>query len=185
MALNRITGTYGEPNRAHRRRTWDLLRNLARDANLPWRVIGDLNNVVSLNDKIGRAPYPNWLIEGFNEAIQDAGLRGMDLVGHQYTWEKGRDTPDWMEVRLDRAMTTDDWLLSFPMAKLYNLEGSTSDHSAIFLAVQSQTQRPGIFRFKFENTWLTEPMCEQLVKDGWAGDMSLSIQQKVQACSVG
>lgn len=29
----------------------------------------------------------------------------MALVGHQFTWEKGRDTEDWMEVRLDRALT--------------------------------------------------------------------------------
>ena len=47
----RLIGFYGEPDRAQRRRTWNLLRTLARDANLPWCVIGDLNNVLSLSDK--------------------------------------------------------------------------------------------------------------------------------------
>lgn len=138
---------------------------------------------MSIQDKTGGAQYPNWLREGFNEAIQDAGLRDMELVGHQYTWERGRDTVEWMEIRLDRALTIDDWLTTFHMAKLYNLEGSTSDHSAIFLATQTKSQRSGKFHFKFENAWLAEPMCEQLVKDGWEGDASLNIQQKVQACS--
>lgn len=35
MNLWRLTGFYGEPNRFQRRKTWDLLRNLARDSNLP------------------------------------------------------------------------------------------------------------------------------------------------------
>lgn len=39
MSLWRLTGIYGEPNRSLRRSTWDLLRNLSRDANLPWCVI--------------------------------------------------------------------------------------------------------------------------------------------------
>lgn len=34
----RLTGIYGETDRTHRRKTWDLLRNLARDSNLPWCV---------------------------------------------------------------------------------------------------------------------------------------------------
>ncbi|XP_074322878.1 uncharacterized protein LOC141659850 [Apium graveolens] len=84
----RLTGIYGEPDRTQRRKTWELLRNLARDSNLPWCVIGDLNNVISHQDKKGGAPYPDWLIEGFNETLADTGLIDMDLVGHQFTWEK-------------------------------------------------------------------------------------------------
>lgn len=41
-----------------------------------------------------------------------------------------------MEVRLDRAMTNSDWLHMFPMSKLYNLVGSSSDHSYILLIPQ-------------------------------------------------
>ncbi|WOG82157.1 hypothetical protein DCAR_0101319 [Daucus carota subsp. sativus] len=57
----------------------------------------------------------------------------MELVGYQYTWERGKGTPDWIEERLDRALTTAPWLTLFPMAKLYNLEGASSDHSPIML----------------------------------------------------
>lgn len=70
----RLTGLYGEPNRALRSRTWDLLRNLSRDSNLPWCVIGDVNNVVDARNKVGGSQYPSWLIDGFNEVLQDAGL---------------------------------------------------------------------------------------------------------------
>lgn len=73
---------YGESNRNQRRKTWDLLQNLARDSNLSWCVIGDLNNVASQQDKKGGAPYPSWLLEEFNEVLNDTGLVDLDLVGH-------------------------------------------------------------------------------------------------------
>lgn len=47
----RLTGFYGEPNRSQRKKTLELLRNLARDSNLPWCTIGDINNIVSQLDK--------------------------------------------------------------------------------------------------------------------------------------
>lgn len=81
----RLTGVYGEPDRQQRRQTWELLRNLARDSNLPWCIVGDLNNVLAQQDKRGGAPYPNWLVEGFNEVVTDVGLVDLELVGHQFT----------------------------------------------------------------------------------------------------
>ncbi|KAK1365325.1 hypothetical protein POM88_040886 [Heracleum sosnowskyi] len=106
----------------------------------------------------------------------------MTLVGHKYTWERGRGTTDWTEVRLDRALTTSLWLNLFPLAKLYNLEGSTSDHSPLLLVPQQKplfnTQR----RFRFENAWLTKPMCEQLTKDVWESTEGWSIQAKIEKC---
>ncbi|KAK1391384.1 hypothetical protein POM88_010440 [Heracleum sosnowskyi] len=65
--------------------------------------------------------------------VQMAGLQDIELYGHPFTWERGRDTETWLEIRLDRAMATVKWFELFPYAKLYNLEGSPSDHNAIFL----------------------------------------------------
>ncbi|XP_074324099.1 uncharacterized protein LOC141661017 [Apium graveolens] len=65
----RLTGIYGEPSRTEKFKTYELLRNLSRDANLPWCLIGDFNNVTSQVDKRGGAAYPNNLIEGFNEGL--------------------------------------------------------------------------------------------------------------------
>ncbi|KAK1357831.1 hypothetical protein POM88_051087 [Heracleum sosnowskyi] len=62
-----------------------------------------------------------------------AAWRLTGIVGHQYTWEKGRGTNAWMEVRLDRVLTNEEWLKLFPLAKLHNTEGAPSDHSLIVL----------------------------------------------------
>lgn len=118
-----------------------------------------------------------------HDALHDTGLIDMDLVGHQFTWERGRGTPDFTEVRLDRVLTSTAWLNLFPLAKPYNLEGASSDHSPIFLVPQQIVKTGSSYRFRFENAWLTDPMCEQLVKDGWEGDMRANIKYKVKACS--
>ncbi|KAK1351379.1 hypothetical protein POM88_054400 [Heracleum sosnowskyi] len=106
----------------------------------------------------------------------------MDIAGHQYTWERSRGKPEWVEVRLDRAVVTDSWLNEFPLAKLYNLEGSTSDHSPVILVPKKSESRQFQAHFKFENAWLIDPMCFQLVKENWDDDVGRDIQQKVRKC---
>lgn len=52
----RLIGLYGEPNRSLRRETWELIRHLGGDSDLPWCLVGDLNNVISQADKRGGNP---------------------------------------------------------------------------------------------------------------------------------
>lgn len=55
---SRLTGIYREPDRAQRRKTWNLLRNLSQDSNLPWCMLGDLNNITSQVDVRDDNSYP-------------------------------------------------------------------------------------------------------------------------------
>lgn len=136
----RLTGFYGEPDRSKRRKTWDLLRNLARDSNLPWCTIGDMNNIVAQEDKKGGALYPTRLLDGFNETLTVTGLTDLDLYGHQYTFERGRGTETWLEIRLDRALANKNWLDLFPRAKLYNIEGRLQITVPYFWMLKEEAQ---------------------------------------------
>uniref|UniRef100_A0A803NVG6 Uncharacterized protein n=1 Tax=Cannabis sativa TaxID=3483 RepID=A0A803NVG6_CANSA len=178
----RLTGCYGEPNRSLRFRIWNLLRTLSADNNLPWCVIGDLNNVVSQDDKKGGAPYPDWLLEGFNQALIDSRLCDLSLSGYPYTWEKGRGSLNWIEVRLDRALVSQSWLSAFNSDTLTNLEVSSSDHSPIILVPTVSDVFSAIKQFRFENSWLREPLCFQIVQDSWGNDNSVEIMEKIRLC---
>ncbi|KAK1357910.1 Endo/exonuclease/phosphatase domain-containing protein [Heracleum sosnowskyi] len=134
----RLTGIYGEPDRAQRHKTWDLLQNLSRDGNLPWCLMGDFNNVTSQADKKGGETYPNHLIEGFNSCLQDVELQDMDIIGHQFTWERGRNTSQWIEIRLDRLLVNAHWRSLFQMSKVYNIEETPSDHSPLLMIPEQQ-----------------------------------------------
>ena len=180
----RLTGFYGEPNRNLRSRTWNLLRTLARDSNLPWCIIGDMNNIVSQNDKKGGAAYRQNLIDGFNNVLDEIQVADLELNGHPYTWERGRNTDAWIETRLDRALANSIWcqLFPLPLAKLYNLEGSPSDHSPIFLALNNKQENVCKKKFRFENAWLLEPLCAQIVHDSWEDAAEHDIVTKVRQC---
>lgn len=58
----RFCGVYGNPDRNCRHLTWDLLRKLATESQLPWCIMGDLNNVLGQEETRGGRPYPNHLI---------------------------------------------------------------------------------------------------------------------------
>uniref|UniRef100_A0A803QEK6 Reverse transcriptase domain-containing protein n=1 Tax=Cannabis sativa TaxID=3483 RepID=A0A803QEK6_CANSA len=144
--------------------------------------MGDMNNVLSQEDKRGGNNYPDWLLRGFQQAVNDCELQDLELIGHPFTWEKGRGTDQWIEVRLDRALCTKNWLDLFPLAKLYNLELSTSDHCPIFLDLVDNILLVMKKKFRFENCWLREPLCHQVIKECWNFSSEFDIQEKIKYC---
>ncbi|XP_060968346.1 uncharacterized protein LOC133035920 [Cannabis sativa] len=177
-----FTGLYGEPNHSLRRNTWQLLRTLFARSKEAWCIMGDFNNVLHHSEKIGGKPYPTWLIEGFQEVTQQCGLIDLDLNGHPYTWEKSRDTPQWIEAKLDRTMVNHDWLLKFPNAKLFNMEVSPSDHSPLFLDMENRIAVERVRHFRFENCWVRFEEREAIIYNCWSNSNGLHMHQNIQLC---
>uniref|UniRef100_A0A8R7V6N2 Endonuclease/exonuclease/phosphatase family protein n=1 Tax=Triticum urartu TaxID=4572 RepID=A0A8R7V6N2_TRIUA len=49
----RFTGFYGEPVRARRKNSWELMRYLRQKSNLPWLCAGDFNEVLDASEQFG------------------------------------------------------------------------------------------------------------------------------------
>ncbi|XP_062099843.1 uncharacterized protein LOC133805695 [Humulus lupulus] len=94
----------------------------------------------------------------------------------------GFGTNRWVEVRIDRALSSHSWLHMFPMAKLFNLELSTSDHSPLLLEPRFTQSSPLEKKFHFENAWLREPVFQQIVSDVWDSCTNRDIQGKLAYC---
>lgn len=92
----RLTGLYGEPDRSKIMEIWQLIRTLASNNLLPWCLIGDANSVYSQIDKKGGKPYLQRLIQGFQEVLEDCRLIDMNLQGHQFSWERGVGSENWI-----------------------------------------------------------------------------------------
>ena len=65
----RFTGYHGYPERQRIREAWAFIRLLHSISSLPWCVAGDFNDMLSPDDKTGRIPHPEWLLQGFKEVI--------------------------------------------------------------------------------------------------------------------
>lgn len=81
-SLWRYTGFYGCPERHRHVESWDLLKQLSLNNSLPWILMGDFNDLLSHGEKLGGAPHPNWLIQGFQETVNFSGLFDLTFKGY-------------------------------------------------------------------------------------------------------
>ena len=160
----RMTGFYGFPESSRRRDSWNLLRTLSDVSSLPWVCIGDFNDLLAANEKRGKHKHPNWKLQGFKQAVSDSGLLDIGMEGYQFTWERSRGTDNWVEERLDRVLATDLWISRFKEAQVWSLESSTSDHLPIFIDPKPLAHSRRLKRFRFENMWLREANCAEVVR---------------------
>ncbi|XP_074360858.1 uncharacterized protein LOC141701117 [Apium graveolens] len=150
----RYTGYYGFPERARRMEAWNMLRELSVASELPWCILGDFNDIVSLEEKRGGKQQPRRLMEGFWDAIMDSGLHDLGFTGDIFTWDRSRGTDKWVQERLDRGML----------------------HRKVF----EKRRR----RFKFENIWIGERECRDIVQECWRQDGERDLMEKIMSCSL-
>ncbi|KAK6130022.1 hypothetical protein DH2020_036244 [Rehmannia glutinosa] len=118
-------------------------------------------------------------------AIGDCGLVDLGMIGYQFTWERGRDTENWVEKRLDRGLANHSWLANLPNDKVWNLESLMSDHSPIFLELGKQYRVKRVRKFRFENVWLREKDCKEIVVNGWNKGCETILTGKIETCDKG
>ncbi|XP_031097070.1 uncharacterized protein LOC116001325 [Ipomoea triloba] len=95
----RLTGYYRHPERHNGEASWNLIRSLSNNSDLPWLMLGDLTKN---SEKRGLRQQPNALIDGFNSALNDSGFHDIGMHGYQFTWSRGRGTPGWVEEREEK-----------------------------------------------------------------------------------
>lgn len=129
----RYTEFYGYPERQRRHESWELLRRLARNSNLPWCILGDFNDLMYAKEKVGGRAHPQVLLDGCCRVVEECGLYDVGYTGCMYTWERFRGANKWVQERMDRGLVNNEWKQTFPEAELNVLDVSTSDHLPLLL----------------------------------------------------
>ena len=128
---------------------------------LPWLVIGDFNELTRMSEKKGGSSRPRQQMMRFVETIDYCGLKDMGFIGPCFTWLYQKKDGTQIRERLDRALATNEWIERFPMARLYHLTSSASDHSPLLLRfTNKRRRRRPRWLFRFEKKWLKDPRCE-------------------------
>lgn len=89
----------------------------------------------------------------------------MDLLPGSFTWSNRRVGTECIQVRLDRALISFNWLNSFSI-KFSLLPRVGFDHSPISLALSPLVAKRA-FPFRFEKMWLSHPALPKLVSSWW------------------
>ena len=86
-------------------------------------------------------------MQKFRDVLDECGLWDLGLVGKKFTWFKNYPSGGIWE-RLDRAVSTVEWLDRFPTSKVQSLVYGQSDHSPILIlpkGILAKLQRPWRF----------------------------------------
>lgn len=106
----------------------------------------------------------------------------LGFVGLSFICEKRRGTIDWVKQRLYRLCATKSWTDTFNQAKVLHLLVPGSDHIPIFLELKKFIHVVCDKKFRFENSWVTEEGCVEVIRDSWLNSMGNSIQKKLRKC---
>ncbi|XP_074306129.1 uncharacterized protein LOC141641362 [Silene latifolia] len=132
----------------------------------PWIVLGDFNNVLRADEKIG-LPVKDAETAPFQSAIDNCGLH--DLKSPSSTW---------VFSRIDRVLVNDEWVTNWPDHYAYFAPEGDYDHCPYFIQcndVQLKKKRP----FKFYNMWTGVSEFKNIVKEGWNHHIHGSLMYRV------
>ena len=108
-------------------------------------------------------------LERFKQVINYCGFHDLGFVGPPFTWSKSYRTEGRLCIHLDRALANTEWKRLFQGAVLHHLSSSTSDHSILYLRFKRTChhRRPPSKIFRFEEMWLQDSCCVEVVQDSW------------------
>ncbi|XP_050278364.1 uncharacterized protein LOC126719909 [Quercus robur] len=152
----RFIGFYGEPVTHKRHKSWDMLRQLNNRFKLPWLCSGNFNEIVK------------------------------SFIGSQFTWQKHFADRHSIWERLDRGLANNDWFMKFAGTKIHHLTTNSLDHCPLWI-VPKGLEIPSITKpFRFEEMWLSDRGCTNVVEAVWASheeaDPSIKVIKKIKKC---
>ncbi|XP_074283456.1 uncharacterized protein LOC141608003 [Silene latifolia] len=129
----------------------------------PWVVMGDFNNVLAMNERIGPEVTDSEVRE-FQECVDFCGLCDIPPQGAFFTWTNKHEIGDLKFSRIDRILVNDSWLLESPNTiTMYHPKG-VFDHFPCTMNLTSDVgQRKRCF--KYFNMWGKDPEFLTTVQD--------------------
>ena len=178
----------GQPDASKRHESWSLFRRLRRMYDLPWLVMGDLNEILADNEKVGRRHRNPQYMQAFRDVIDECKLRDIGFLSPKFTWCNRRHGRERVRERLDHALCTEDWSALFPAVQVHHRVIASSDHMA--LVVQTLTTHTTSHRYRrpvrFEEHWTSLPECENIIMEDWEtqviGTLMFRLCAKIKHC---
>uniref|UniRef100_A0A803NTC6 Reverse transcriptase domain-containing protein n=1 Tax=Cannabis sativa TaxID=3483 RepID=A0A803NTC6_CANSA len=179
-----FTGFYGHPNTSQRVHTWTLLRRCFDIApNQPRLVLGDFNEILTHEDKIGGPHRNNDQIKAFQTTIDGCHLVSVAFEGEHITWTNKCQGSGNVKERLDYGFYNDFSTDLFGKPIIQHLDFYQSDHRAlkvkVSLASSHAIELSFHSRFRFEKIWLNDQDCLDIILKNWDSSSLNAIRQKM------
>ena len=182
----RFTGFYGEPITSIHCDAWDALRRLNHSLDSPWLCVGDFNEIVRQEEKLGGAIRHHNQMQLFWDIIYECGFMDLRFTGSQITWSKHFEDGHSIWERLGRGLVNNNWFLKFSGSRVHHLHCSSSDHSPLLINLSGLDQVPRKKNFRFEEMWLANNRCAETIEASWQSSLyqfsDNAVLKKVEKC---
>lgn len=156
-----VTVVYAYNTREHRRALWESLVALSQSITQPWTVLGDLNVVLSQEEKVVEEGSALAVSTELSDFLCEAALEDMKYYGQKFTWSNHHT---W--CKLDRVLVNGSWLEKYKDS-FARFDGfGILDHSPMSVTVKSVCEKLRL-PFRFKNVWVQDAGYEELVKEVW------------------
>ncbi|KAH7834369.1 hypothetical protein Vadar_015294 [Vaccinium darrowii] len=181
----RLVNVYFSSRIEVRKAQWDVFLQYKECLGTDWLVWGDMNSIVSPDEKRGGVPLTPGDLRGFNQFINQCHLLDLGFSGFPFTWRNNREGEGYIQERLDRALATPSWRTRFRHATVEHLHSVGSDHNALLLDLfPNEIQRRVPFRF--DERWTKEEDFGPIIKQAWSvrtqGSHLFNVQHKIKEC---
>ena len=131
--------------------------------------MGDFNELLSMNEKLGSPVRSSRQMQDFRDAIDECGFVDLGYQGSPFTWCNNRVDSGIVSERLDHGLATIPWMNIFPEARVIHLHASNPNHYPICLVPTPDHSPPKAKHrlFRFEEVWLSNPGYRETVAAAW------------------
>ena len=142
---------YVQPHFNMKELFWTGMEVLAKKNTLPWVVIGDFNDIASIDEKWSGAQFCLSKARLFVERVDAFSLFDMGATGVRFTWFRKVHGKVTIRERLDRVLVNTPAQLLFPESRLVNLPSLCSDHHPILWHSHLSSPPPLPYEFTILN----------------------------------
>ncbi|CAL1404768.1 unnamed protein product [Linum trigynum] len=163
-----ITFVHAPSDPARRRDFWDQISSLRTSVDDKWVVIGDMNALLSSEEKKGGNVPRNVSTVPFKAFVDGNGLMDMGFKGYPFTWKNNQEGTRRIEERLDRGLCSTSWFTMYSNALIIHELPIESDHSPLrleFEGMRGKSRTP----FRFDTRWFQNEECFEIVNRNWDG----------------
>jgi hypothetical protein len=121
---------------------WEQVLNfVSLNSSLPMFCMGDLNELMNINEKLGPTNADVNRINNLCAYVKQCGFIDLGYSGPAYTWTNKSFSSVPTYERLDRCLGNAEWCLAFPATTIYHLPMMYSNHAPILAVLNSSRPR--------------------------------------------